>query len=284
MAVLTIARYTLIEASRRRLLLIVAALTLVMIAFTGWGFTRLNTLNCGGSPCSPVEIRLATSLLVILVAHAFQFILAMAAVFVAAPTIAGEIESGLALAILPRPIRRSDVVIGKWLGLAVLVALYAALTSALEFAAVQWATGYLPPHPYATILYLIGGALALLTLTMLLSTRLASMAGGVVGVVLFGMAFLAGVAEGVGLAFDNAVLTSVGVASSLLLPTDGLWRGAVYSLEPAALIAVGNSSRASAMNPFFAGAPPQPAYIAWCVAWVFVVLGFAVYSFNRRDL
>jgi len=50
-------------------------------------------------------------------------VLAMGSVFVASPAIAGEIESGLALAILPRPIRRSEVVLGKWLGLGALVLL-----------------------------------------------------------------------------------------------------------------------------------------------------------------
>jgi len=35
----------------------------------------------------------------------------------AGPTVAGELESGAALAVLGRPVRRSSVLLGKWLGL-----------------------------------------------------------------------------------------------------------------------------------------------------------------------
>jgi ABC-type transport system involved in multi-copper enzyme maturation permease subunit len=285
MAILTIANYTLREASRRRLLLIVAILTVIMVGFTGWGFSRLLTLNCGRQACSPTEIKLATSVLLIMVTYMFNVVLVMGSVFIAAPSIAGEIETGLSLAILPRPIRRAEVVLGKWLGLGVLVASYATITAALEFAVVKVLIDYLPPHPIEAILYGIGEALILLTLALLISTRLAPMAGGVIAVVVFGMAWLAGIAESIGLAFDNATLTNVGVAMSLLLPTDALWRGVIYSLEPVALISVGGQAgRIASGNPFFVSAPPPDAYIVWAVAWIAVVLGVAVFSFNRRDL
>ncbi len=285
MPILTIARFTLIEASRRRLLLTVAILTVVMVAFTGWGFSRLATLQCNGQPCPAEEIKFASAYLVILVIYMFNVILAMGSVFVASPAIAGEIESGLALAILPRPIRRSEVILGKWLGLGLLVATYAAVTAGLEFIVVNFISGYLPPHPVEAILYLIGEGLILLTLALLISTRLASMAGGVIAIVVFGMAWIAGVAEAIGLAFSNATLTNVGVAMSLILPTDALWRGAIFSLEPNALLTLGGTSRtAASVNPFFVLAPPPTAHLIWVVGWVIAVLGLAVYSFNRRDL
>lgn len=285
MAILTIARYTLREASRRRLLLTVAILTVVMVVFTTWGFSRLATLNCGRQACPPAEIKLATAFLLILVTYMFNVILATGSVFVAAPAIAGEIESGLALAILPRPIRRAEVVLGKWLGLSALVALYAALTAALEFAAVQLVVGYLPPHPVEAILYLIGEGIIILTLAIMISTRLSPMAGGVIAIVAFGMAWLAGISEAIGIAFDNTVLTNVGVTMSLLLPTDALWRSAIYYLEPVAVITIESGSRsAAAANPFFVVSPAPDAYIAWAVAWVVVMLGIAVFSFNHRDL
>src|SRR5436309_11201780 len=130
MAALTIARLTLQEASRRRLILAVFLLTLVVVAFTGYGFSRLNTITCGrdGALCPPTEVRLAASLLLILVVYMFDSVIAVGASFIAAPSIATDVESGIALAMLPRPIRRSDVVLGKWLGLAALVAAYAIFT------------------------------------------------------------------------------------------------------------------------------------------------------------
>ena len=78
-----------------------------------------------GAPLPDVQVKLIASQFLILTMFMFSFVLAMAAVFVAAPQISGEVESGTALAILSRPIGRAEYVIGKWLGLTALVAVYA---------------------------------------------------------------------------------------------------------------------------------------------------------------
>jgi ABC-type transport system involved in multi-copper enzyme maturation permease subunit len=277
---------TLVEARRRRLVLTVFLLTALMIVFTAYGFSRLNTLHCGrdGTPCSPTEIQLAASLLLILVAYMFDSVIVVGASFVAAPSIAGEIETGILLAILPRPIRRRDVILGKWLGLVVLVAIYAVFTYALEFLAVRLVVGYAPPHPIEAVLYVIGEAIVLMTLALLVSTRLAPMTGGIIAVVLFGVAWMAGIAEAIGIAFENTVLTNVGVIVGLAIPTDALWRNAIYNLEPIAMIVAQGSERILSANPFFVASPPPIANVIWAATWVVVVLGLAVYSFEKRDL
>lgn len=285
-AVLTIARMTLAEAGRRRLVLTVGVLTLLMIVFTGYGFSRLNTLTCGRdhAPCSPVEIQLASSLLLILVVYMFDSVIAVGAAFIAAPSISSEIESGILLAILPRPIRRRDVVLGKWLGLAALVAIYAALAYALEFLAVRLVIGYAPPHPILAVAYVIGQGIVLMTLALLASTRLAPTTGGIIALVLFGVAWMAGIAEAIGVAFENTVLANIGVIVGLIIPTDALWRNAIYNLEPIAMIVGQGGQRILSANPFFVASPPPIANVIWAVAWVVVVLGLAMYSFEKRDL
>src|SRR2546428_11865562 len=111
--------------------------------------------------------------------------LALGYPLVAVPSIASDIESGIALALLPRPIRRSEVLIGKWLGLAVLIVLYAALSGVLEMLGIRWATAYLPPNPAAAITFLAAEGIVLLALALLLSPRLAPLTGGAVAPVLF---------------------------------------------------------------------------------------------------
>ncbi len=286
MAILTIARLTLREASRRRLLIVVAILTLVMIGLTTWGFSRLPTLTCGRDnlPCPPSEIKAVTAALLILVAYMYHAILALGSVFIAAPAIAGEVESGVALAILPRPIRRSEVILGKWLALSLLVSVYAVVTGGLEFAAVNAVTGYLPPHPVEALLFLAGQSIVLLTFALLLSTRLAPMTTGVIAVVLFGLTWIGGIAESIGYAFDIQAMADAGTVLRLLMPVDGLWRGVIYYMEPAALLALGAGAREAAGNPFFVSAPPNTPYLIWAVAWVVGVLGLTTWSFARRDL
>ncbi|MGI8551083.1 MAG: ABC transporter permease [Dehalococcoidia bacterium] len=281
MAVLTIARLTLLEAARRRLLLAVAVLTLVLVGFTTWGFQRLiGTLT----NVSVTEVKTITATLLILIVFMFSFIFSLGAVFVSAPSIATDLESGIALAMLPRPIRRSDLVLGKWLGLSILVGGYAVLTIGLEFLSVNLIAGYLPPHPLTSLVYLVGECVVLMGLALLISTRLAPMTGGIVALVLFGIAWMGGIAEGIGLAVDNSTIRNVGTISRLVLPTDGLWRGALFNLEPSILTAVAGASRAASANPFLVNAPPSAAFTLWAVLWIAGILGLTAYSFSRREL
>src|SRR5207245_11812929 len=106
-------------------------------------------------------------------------------VLVASPAISGDSESGIMLAILPRPIRRSDVLLGKWLGLLALVLAYAALSSLLELLVIRITTGYAPPRPVPAIAFIAGEGAVLMTLTLLLSTRMAPMTSRIISLLGF---------------------------------------------------------------------------------------------------
>lgn len=281
---LVIAGLVLREAARRRLVLAIVLLTVVAVALTAWGFSRIPYL--GTPPLPPEQVRLIASQLVILVAFMFSFVLALSAVFVAAPAISGEVESGIALAVLARPLSRTSYVVGKWLGLAALLLAYAGGSTALELLAVGVAVGYQPPRPLEAFAFLYAEGLVLLTLALALSTRASAMVGGVVALVLFGLAWMGGIVGGVGQAFDNATVTHVGTVTKLLLPTDGLWRGVVHALEPAAVLAaVPSGPRAAiAANPFFASSPPPLPFVVWSVLWMAGALALAVWSFRRREV
>ena len=215
----------------------------------------------------------------------FSFIIALGAAFLAAPAIASDIDSGIVLAMLPRPIRRLDVVVGKWLALAALIAAYTLIVCAVVFAITRTFVDYLPPNPLFAALFIAWEGVALLTFALACSTRFGPIACGIIGVVLFGLAWTLGVAQQIGLVFENQTIVNIGVISSLILPTDGLWRGALYALEPAALLAAGGATaRAQVGNPFMIGGPPTTAFLIWAVLWVVAVLALAVYSFQRRDL
>jgi ABC-type transport system involved in multi-copper enzyme maturation permease subunit len=279
--VLTIARLTILEASRRKLLLALGILTIVVIVLTSFGFSRLPTMK----DVTSAEVRLAASQLTILMAFMFSGVLALGSTLVAAPSIASDIESGIALAILPRPIRRSQLLMGKWLGLALLVTLYAAGSGLLELLGIWIGTNYLPPNPIASIAFVAAEGIILMTLALLLSTRLAPMTGGVIALVLFFVAWIGGIALAIGIAFDNETIKSIGIGSRLLIPTDGLWHGAIFYLEPSEILTAARAAgRARAGNPFFADTPLPWQYLLFVVGWGLAVLGLANWSFARRDL
>ena len=131
-----VARHVIGEASRRRLLLALVLLTLVVIALTVWGVSRIEDLRSGGQPLSDAQKKTIVSQLLILVMFMFSWVLSLAAVFVASPAVSGELESGIALAILARPIARAEYVLGKWVGLVALVAVYGLAAAVIELIAV----------------------------------------------------------------------------------------------------------------------------------------------------
>jgi hypothetical protein len=144
---------------------------------------------------------------------------------------------------------------------------------------------YVPPHPLEFVAFLTLEGTVALTLALALSTRLAGMVGGVVALILWGVAWIGGIVGGVGLALNNTTAAHVGTATRLILPTDGMWRGAVWALEPEGIIAATRAAGpAVASNPFFAADPPDPLYLAWTVAWIVAGLGLAIWSFSRREV
>ncbi len=279
MIVLTVAALTLREAGRRKVLRALAVMTFVLLGLSAWGFYRLDA-EFGGLTSG--EARIASSTVLNLVMFGLSLIAALGTAFLAGPTLAGEIESGAALAMLARPIRRSSVLVGKWLGLAVFGSGFVALAGFAQFLIVWFTMDYWPPDPFTGLALLAAQTTALLTLALLLSAVISPMASGLVAVGLFGATWIAGVVGAVGQALGNDSVARVGAVSRVLLPTDGLWRGAMNAFQdPAVLMSLGPGMQG---HPFMSDASLTWTYLAWTAVWVALVLGLAGLAFRRRDL
>jgi ABC-type transport system involved in multi-copper enzyme maturation permease subunit len=75
--------------------------------------------RASGSP--ELTVQLGVSQILIFIAFQFSFVLAMTAAFLGSPAIASDLESGVALALLARPLRRTSYLLGRWLGLAIVL-------------------------------------------------------------------------------------------------------------------------------------------------------------------
>jgi ABC-type transport system involved in multi-copper enzyme maturation permease subunit len=274
----TVAALTLQEAARRRVLRSLAVLTFVLLTLSAWGFSRIDA-EFGGLTSG--EARLAASTVLNLVMFGLSLIAALGTAFLAGPTLAGDVESGIALAIMARPVRRSAVLLGKWLGLVTFGSGFVAVAGLAQLLIVRVTTGYWPPQPATGLALLAVQTTVLLTLGLLLSTAVSPMASGIVAVGLFGATWIAGVVGSVGEDLGNDGVARVGTVSRMLLPTDGLWRGAMRAFQDPTLLA---QFPASAGNPFLSLAPLTATYLAWTALWVSAVLGLAGLTFLRRDL
>ena len=282
---ITIASLTIRELFRRRVIYVLGALTIVSVALVGWGLDRLVDLaRADGQP--EVNIQIGVSQVLILIAFMFSFVLAMTAAFVGAPAVGGDLDSGVAYAILARPLRRSELIVGRWLGSAVVVIAYTIASGLLAIGVGVWVSGYGPPEPILAVAFLSGEVLVLLTLTLALGSVMPAIAAGAIAVVGFGLGWMAGVMAGVAAALGVEGLRAIAEASRWILPTDGLWRGVIYGLEPplVTLIAAGRDPGLAEANPFYATAPPPLPFVVWSIVWMALVLGAATWWFERRDL
>lgn len=166
----TIAGLTLREAYRRKVMWGLAGLTLVLLVLNGWGFHSLAGMDTEFGEMTSGESRLVASQLLNLVMFVMSLIVALGTAFLAGPTLSGELESGIALSMLARPVRRSSVLFGKWLGLSVFACVYVVTAGLLEFLVVRWAVGYWPPSPLTALALLSVEAVTLLTLALMLSS------------------------------------------------------------------------------------------------------------------
>jgi len=277
--VLTVAALTLQESARRRVLPALAALTVLLLSLSAWGFSRIDA-EFGGLTSG--EARLVAATVLNLVMFGLSLIAALGTAFLAGPTLAGEVESGQALAVLARPVRRSWVLLGKWLGLVTFGSGYVAVAGLAQLVIVQVTTGYWPPRPVVGLVLLAAQTTVLLTLGLLLSTAVSPMASGVVAVGLFGATWIAGVVGGIGEALGNDGVARIGTVSRMLLPTDGLWRGAMNAFQDPGLL--GMLGPGFEGHPFLSEVSLTTAYLAWVALWVGLVLGLTGTAFQRRDL
>jgi ABC-type transport system involved in multi-copper enzyme maturation permease subunit len=274
-----VARLTLKEAARRRVLRSLAVLTVALLALSAWGFSRLDA-EFGGLTTG--ESRVAASTVLNLVMFGLSLIAALGTAFLAGPTLSGEVESGIALAMMTRPVPRAAVLTGKWLGLVAFGSGYVMLAGLAQLLIVKITLDYWPPQPVTGLVLLAAQTTVLLSLGLLFSTAISPMASGIVAVGLFGATWVAGVVGSVGEALQNDSVARVGTVSRMLLPTDGLWRGAMHAFQdPTLFSGFGSGFEAS---PFLSMTPLTPTYLTWAALWVVLVLGLAALAFQRRDL
>jgi Cu-processing system permease protein len=289
--VLQIARFTLQEAISRRLILAGVLISFGFIGlFTlGFHFAYDKSLETTTSAETRLALGVAFATLTLFGVYVVNYLASFLALFLSVAAVSGEVDGGTLHAVLARPLRRSEFVIGRWLGYAVMIAIYIVAMTGLVLLVARLIAGYEVPDPLPAVLLMLLEGVLLLTLSLFGSTIMPTLANGVVVFTLLGLAWLAGIIEFVGRLLANAsnsqgseAMLNIGTTVSLLLPSDALWRGASYYLESPAMLAVFASARGGI--PFFSTVPPPPALITWSLAYVVVVLGAAVLSFRARDL
>ena len=282
MTVLTIARYTVHEAARKRLLFAVVLLTILFLVVYGAGSHYLADQVRVGTPRGAPTLTFVAALMAVMAFYIVAFLVSLLAIFVSVGSVASEIESGTILALAARPIRRWQIVGGKWLALAGLIGAYLAAVGAGVLLLTRLSTGYEPPNAAAALAMIFLEALVLLSISMLGSSFLSTLTNGALAFMLYGVAWVGGLVEAIGGIFGNQAMMNAGIVASLIIPSDALWKGASFHLQPVAMILAQNVSPAT--NPFTSATPIAPSMLIYSAVYLVVCLLLAVWVFSARDL
>jgi ABC-type transport system involved in multi-copper enzyme maturation permease subunit len=294
MSSLVVARWTLLEARRRRLLAAGMALSGAFIVLFAVGFTLLYHAQqrdlvsgqaAGGLDAS-TELMFMSTALVVLGLYGVQFLAVLLGLFLGVASVSPEIDSGALHAVLARPLSRLGYLLGRFFALAGLLTAYVVVMSSALLLTARIVAGYQPGNVPRVVGLMILQVFVLLAVSLLGSTVLPTLANGVVMLALFGLAWLGGIIGFIGtLPPGNELMANLGTAVSLLLPADAIWRGASFHVLPASLLAAQSLAGGGDFElPFASTVPIAPAMLAWSFAYPVACLALAVAAFRRRDL
>ena len=275
--IITIAQLTFIEMRRRRLVLAAlgcgAGLLLLFAA-------AVYLITHGPPPPRPVSLvqsRIQLQLVELAGLYCVNLLSAAVAILLPIDTLAGEIASGVMQTLASKPVRRWEIVLGKWLVFFVLSAAYIALMVGGIVLAMRLTTGFTQAHVPAATGLMVLQASVLLGIVMAGGARLTTIANGVVAFGYYTIAVIGGWIEQIGVMVGSTDARHIGTAISLVSPTDAVWRRAVHLLQPPIMSEV-------TITPFAGPSVPSDAMLWWAAAFALGALLLAMRWFGRRPL
>src|SRR5919199_3600096 len=170
--VLELARFTLLEAISRRLILAGVLISVGYLALfaLGFHFAYDKALENTSDPQARLSLGVAFALLTLFGVYVVNYLASFLALFLSVGAISGEIDSGTLHALLARPLGRAEYIIGRWLGYAVILGVYIVAMTGLVLLVAWLIAGYLLPEPAPAILLMLLEGCLLLTVSLFGST------------------------------------------------------------------------------------------------------------------
>lgn len=276
-ALLTIAHLTLHEAARRRIMLAAFLCGLAFLVLYGIGFHFIARDMEGQAGVQLIQLRMMLNFFTLAGLYASNFLGVMAAVLIPIDTLSGEISSGVMQTLASKPVRRSQILLGKWLASALLVGAYLLFLVVGVLAVARLRGGFVPPDVTTGVPLMLLEALVIVTLSIAFGTRMSTVANGITVFGFYGLAFIGGWVEQIGTMANNDAARTVGTIASLIIPSEAMWQLAAHHMQPAIM-------RDLHMTPFSPASVPSPSMILWAMGYIVVMLALALRWFAKRPL
>lgn len=272
------------ETVRRRVLVVVAALTvgfLVLYALgAAFAFEEAGDFDQGFS--SGLDDRALTgATLEGLAMFATLFLGAILATFLTMGVVRGDAETGMLQPLIARPAARSTVLIARAAGAATVAAGYVLLVYAITVAITAITGDWTPDNPLAAGLLLAVAVVTVTCISLFASVWLTSTAQGIAVLMIYGGGITAGLLGQIGDALGSDSLERVSVVTSWALPFEAIYQSALHELTADT---GGLTGFALSLGPFGGARSGGLGLLAWAIAYVAILLGLAIWGFRRRDI
>jgi ABC-type transport system involved in multi-copper enzyme maturation permease subunit len=276
-AMLTVAGITLREAGRRRILLAALVCGAAFVALFAIGFHHILKGMPARVARNLLGRRMVLTFFTLAGLYATNFLAIMTAVLLPVDTVSGEIASGVMQTLASKPVRRSEILLGKWLAFVSIAIGYLALLAGGVLLTARLESGALPPRLELGLPLMALEVCVLVTPSILGGTRFGTVTSGVVVFGLYGLAFIGSWVEQIGTIAGNEAARTIGTVASLIMPSEAMWQLAAHHMQPPLMSQL-------QMTPFSPASVPSPAMVMWAAGYVVVALVAALVQFSRRSL
>jgi hypothetical protein len=117
----------------------------------------------------------------------------------------------------------------------------------------------------------------IMTITLMLSSAFPALATGGIVFGLYGLSFIGGWVEEIGSMLQSDTAVKVGIITSLINPSEALWKRAVFEMQTPIMNMFWGS-------PFGSRSVPSLLMIGYALLYLIVILFITVRIFQNRDL
>jgi ABC-type transport system involved in multi-copper enzyme maturation permease subunit len=269
---LIVARYALREAIRRRVILVVVLLTVGFLALYALGTAvSFNEVDNSIPDGAPVDDRvLVGSTLFGLAMFTILFLGTVLGVFLTLGAVRGDAERGLLQPIVVRPVGRTSLLLGRYVGAALVCLAYVVTVYVAAMLITGITGGWWPDDPVGPGAGLVIAVLVIAALSLLGSVFL-----------VFGAGLAAGLLGQIGDALSVQTLEDVAKVTSWILPFEALYQAGLHGLTQET---GGVTGVIVQLGPFGGAQDAGPGLWAWALVYLGLVGAAARAGFARRDL
>ncbi len=282
--VAVIAIYTLHEAMRRKVFVVVLLLTGAFLTLYWLGarqaFEEAEDL-AAGLPVGIDDRTLTGATLFGLSMFGTLFLGAVLAVFLTLSAVRGDAERGLLQPLVVRPIGRSTFLVARFLAASAVCVLYVFAVYTAAALITRAAGDWWPDRFVVPGIELAGGVLVIAALSILGSVVLSSTANGIAVFMLFGAGLVAGLLGQIGEALQSETLKSVARTTSWILPFEALYQDGLHQITADT---AGFTRFALQLGPFGGAQVAGDRLPLWAACYVLGVGALALALFARKDL